>query len=106
MSPVLNRSLATASLAYLPSTSAFLVRNSNGVLNLRSSFSPQNGSRKGFYSAGLKWKLERRDNRVAVRCEAAVAEKEASESSGEKFEYQAEVGLFRLQLILGLLGYG
>lgn len=27
-----------------------------------------------------------------VRCEAAVAEKEAEEASGEKFEYQAEVG--------------
>lgn len=97
MAPVLNRSLATASLASLPSSSPFLVRNRNGVLNLRSSFLPQNGPRKGFYSAGLKWKIERRDNRVAVRCEAAVAEKEASESSGEKFEYQAEVGLFRLQ---------
>ncbi|XP_041010371.1 heat shock protein 90-5, chloroplastic [Juglans microcarpa x Juglans regia] len=91
MAPVLNRSLATASLASLPSSSPFLVRNRNGVLNLRNSFLPQNGPRKGFYSAGLKWKIERRDNRVAVRCEAAVAEKEASESSGEKFEYQAEV---------------
>lgn len=55
---------------------------------------PQNGPRKGFYCAGLKWRLERRNSLIDVRCEAAVAEKEASETSGEKYEYQAEVGLF------------
>lgn len=30
---------------------------------------------------------------MRVRCEAAVAEKESEEASGEKFEYQAEVCL-------------
>lgn len=94
MAPVLSRGLATASLASLPSSSPFLVRNSNRVLNLRSAFVPQNGHRKGFCYAGLKWKLERRNSQIDVRCEAAVAEKEASETSGEKFEYQAEVGVF------------
>lgn len=54
---------------------------------------PQNGTRNGLSRAGLKWNLERRNNQVAVRCEAAVAEKESSETAGEKFEYQAEVGL-------------
>lgn len=94
MAPVLSRGLATASLASLPSSSPFSVRNSNRVLNLRSAFVPQNGPRKGFYCAGLKWRLERRNSLIDVRCEAAVAEKEASETSGEKYEYQAEVGLF------------
>ncbi|KAE8023089.1 hypothetical protein FH972_008834 [Carpinus fangiana] len=91
MAPVLSRGLATASLASLPSSSPFSVRNSNRVLNLRSAFVPQNGPRKGFYCAGLKWRLERRNSLIDVRCEAAVAEKEASETSGEKYEYQAEV---------------
>lgn len=50
-----------------------------------------NGFRKGLSCAGLKWKLEKRNNRIGVRCDAAVAEKEAADTSGEKFEYQAEV---------------
>lgn len=54
---------------------------------------PLNGLGKSSSCSGLKWKLERRDSRIAVRCEAAVAEKEASDTSGEKFEYQAEVCL-------------
>lgn len=38
---------------------------------------------------------------MGARCEAAVAEKEAEETSdGEKFEYQAEVG-FRLFIDFG-----
>ncbi|XWS69576.1 hypothetical protein CRYUN_Cryun04dG0191100 [Craigia yunnanensis] len=70
MAPVLSRSLATPSLVSLPLT------NPN----------------KAFSCTGLRWKLEKRNNRTAVRCEAsAVAEKEAEETSGEKFEYQAEV---------------
>ncbi|XP_050277644.1 heat shock protein 90-5, chloroplastic [Quercus robur] len=94
MAPVLSRSLATASLASLPSASSFLLRNSNRVLNLTTAFVPQNGLRKRFSSSsGLKWKYERRNHRFALRCEAAaVAEKEAADdTSGEKFEYQAEV---------------
>ncbi|KAK9008531.1 hypothetical protein V6N11_075420 [Hibiscus sabdariffa] len=86
MAPVLSRSLATPSLAPLPLT------NSNKAFNLRSSFLPPNGLSKAFSCTGLRWKLEKRNNRIAVRCEAsAVAEKEAEETSGEKFEYQAEV---------------
>jgi len=48
----------------------------------------------------------RRTGRLSVRCEAAVAEKE--EASGEKFEYQAEVGFCVCQLIylFALLGRG
>uniref|UniRef100_A0A803QQQ3 Histidine kinase/HSP90-like ATPase domain-containing protein n=1 Tax=Cannabis sativa TaxID=3483 RepID=A0A803QQQ3_CANSA len=92
MAPVLSRSLATASLASFPSSSPFTVRSPNGVFNLRSAFLPQNGlRRKGLPSSALKWKLERRDNRVSVRCEASVAEKEETDTDGEKFEYQAEV---------------
>jgi heat shock protein beta len=102
MAPVLSRSLATASLASLPSSSSFpfSVRNinSNRVLNLTSAFLPQNGlrNRKGFNSStGLSWKFERRNHRFGLRCEAAaVAEKEAADTSGENFEYQAEVRLF------------
>ncbi|KAM3754914.1 hypothetical protein ACB098_03G200900 [Castanea mollissima] len=95
MAPVLSRSLATASLASLPSSSSFLLRNSNKnrVLNLTTAFVPQNDLRKRFPSSGLKWKYERRNHRFELRCEAAaVAEKEAADdTSGEKFEYQAEV---------------
>jgi hypothetical protein len=38
----------------------------------------------------LKCKHQARRGRLSVRCEAAVAEPE--EATGEKFEYQAEVG--------------
>ncbi|PON76757.1 Heat shock protein Hsp90 family [Trema orientale] len=93
MAPVLSRSLASASLASLPSSSPFTVRSPNGVFNLRSAFVPQNGLRRKALSSSshLKWKLERRNNRIGVRCEATVAEKEETDTSGEKFEYQAEV---------------
>ncbi|XP_075647323.1 uncharacterized protein LOC142618302 [Castanea sativa] len=93
MALVLSRSLTTASLASLPLSSSFLLRNSNRnrVLNLTTTFVPQNGLRKRFSSSGLKWKYERRNHRFALRCEAAaVAEKGATDTSGEKFEYQAE----------------
>lgn len=58
---------------------------------MRNTFVPLNGLRKGFSCSGLKWKLEKRGSRVGVRCEAGVAEKEAPDTPGEKFEYQAEV---------------
>lgn len=58
---------------------------------MRNTFLPLNGLRKGFSCSGLKWKLEKRGSRVGVRCEAGVAEKEAPDTPGEKFEYQAEV---------------
>ncbi|KAL4595781.1 hypothetical protein ACB092_12G116500 [Castanea dentata] len=93
MALVLSRSLTTASLASLPLSSSFLLRNSNRnrVLNLTTTFVPQNGLRKRFSSSGLKWKYERRNHQFALRCEAAaVAEKEVADTSGEKFEHQAE----------------
>ncbi|KAI4357948.1 hypothetical protein L6164_001861 [Bauhinia variegata] len=92
MAPVLSRSLATASLA-LPSSSPFIARNTQRTSIFRSTLVPQNSFRKEFSCAGLNWKLQKRNNRIAVRCEAAVAEKEASDrdAPGEKFEYQAEV---------------
>lgn len=92
MAPVLSRSLTHASLASLPSSFFVSARNNSRGLILRSAFLPQNGLRRGYSSSGLKWKLEKRNGRFVVRCDAAVAEKEAAEDSGEKFEYQAEVG--------------
>ena len=105
MAPVLSRSLATQSLASLPLT------NPNKAFNLRSAFLPRSGLNKAFSCTGLRWKLEKRNNRTAVRCEAsAVAKKEAEETSGGKFEYQAEVGFFCISwifsfVILFLLGF-
>lgn len=91
MAPVLSRSLLTASLTSLPLATPFSFKNPRGSLNLRSVFLPPNGLKKGLSCSGLNWKPEKGNNRIAVRCEAAVAEKEETESSGEKFEYQAEV---------------
>ncbi|OAY47426.1 heat shock protein 90-5, chloroplastic [Manihot esculenta] len=93
MAPVLSRSLTAASLVSLPSSTPFSRKHlGSKSFALRSPFLPQNnGLKKGFSCTGLNWKLERRNNRIAVRCEAAVAEKEAADTSGEKFEYQAEV---------------
>ncbi|KAJ9709455.1 hypothetical protein PVL29_001098 [Vitis rotundifolia] len=88
MAPVLSRSLATGPLTSFPLNN---INNNRRVLNLRNTFVPPNGLRKGFSCSGLKWKLEKRGSRVGVRCEAGVAEKEAPDTPGEKFEYQAEV---------------
>lgn len=94
MAPVLSRSLASAAVAAIPYTSSFSAKSS-GKSNrglLRSAFLPRNGLKNNFSRSGLWWKLERRQSRVVVRCEAsAVAEKEAPESAGETYEYQAEV---------------
>ncbi|WOH15400.1 hypothetical protein DCAR_0934938 [Daucus carota subsp. sativus] len=90
MAPVLSRSLVSSPIASLPSFS--VKSGANKVVSLRSAFLPQRGFKNGFSCGGLKWKLERRESGVVVRCEAAVAEKEASETSeGETHEYQAEV---------------
>ncbi|CAI9785317.1 unnamed protein product [Fraxinus pennsylvanica] len=94
MAPVLSRSLTAASVASLPYTALFSSSNcgrtNRGVLG--SAFLPGNGLKNGFLRSGLKWKLQKRESRVVVRCEAAaVAEKEAPESAGETHEYQAEV---------------
>lgn len=44
-------------------------------------------------------KERKRGGKMGARCEAAVAEKEAEETSdGEKFEYQAEVGFIYLSI--------
>ncbi|KAK6116401.1 hypothetical protein DH2020_049863 [Rehmannia glutinosa] len=95
MAPVLSRSLASASVAPIPYTApSFSLKNcgktNRGILG--SAFLPRNGLKNSFSRSGLEWKLEKKECRVVVRCEAtAVAEKESSESSGEKYEYQAEV---------------
>ncbi|CAL1360025.1 unnamed protein product [Linum trigynum] len=34
--------------------------------------------------------ISNKNNRISIRCDAAVAKKDAPEASGEKFEYQAE----------------
>jgi len=85
MAPVLSRTMATASLTSLPPYSSFSRASSPRTAFLQ----PQLGRRRSFFStAGLRW-TQRRERKLAVRCEAAVAEKE--ETTGEKFEYQAEV---------------
>ncbi|KAF7827923.1 heat shock protein 90-5, chloroplastic [Senna tora] len=92
MAPVLSRSFATASLASLPSSSPFASRTTHRSSTLRSVFLPPNGGLpKGLSSSGLQWKLQKRNNGLTVRCDAAVAEKEATDAPGEQFEYQAEV---------------
>ncbi|KAK6157749.1 hypothetical protein DH2020_011997 [Rehmannia glutinosa] len=94
MAPVVSRSLAAAGVAAIPQTASFSIKNS-GKSNrglLRSAFLPRNGLKNTFSRSGLEWKVERRESRVVVRCEAAtVAEKEAPESAEETYEYQAEV---------------
>ncbi|KAI3818349.1 hypothetical protein L1987_12154 [Smallanthus sonchifolius] len=83
-----------ASAASLPYTPLFSSKsNTQNRLSLRSAFLHQNGLKSNNFScSGLKLKVDKRGNSVVVRCEAsAVAEKEASEASGETYEYQAEV---------------
>ncbi|KAF5745335.1 hypothetical protein HS088_TW07G00919 [Tripterygium wilfordii] len=91
MAPVLSRSVTAASLVSLPSSTPFSLKHANRAFNLRSAHLPQSNLRKGFCSSGLKWKFDKRNDRFTVRCDTAVAEKEAADASGEKFEYQAEV---------------
>ncbi|XP_014520835.1 heat shock protein 90-5, chloroplastic isoform X1 [Vigna radiata var. radiata] len=85
MAPVLSRTMATPSLTSLLPSSSF-----SRASPLRTAFlPPQLARRRTFFSAaGLRW-AQRRQRKLVVRCEAAVAEKE--ETTGEKFEYQAEV---------------
>ncbi|URD74144.1 Heat shock protein [Musa troglodytarum] len=92
MAPVLIQSLGTSSTASLHPPSTLLRSSSARALRFRPSFLPRPLlSRSSFPAAGLRCKVERRERRMGPRCEAAVAEKEADEASGEKFEYQAEV---------------
>ncbi|KAH0899512.1 hypothetical protein HID58_049080 [Brassica napus] len=61
--------------------------------HLTTAFLPSCGGGGGLRTGvSRSWNLEKRCNRFAVKCDAAVAEKEtAEEGSGEKSEYQAEV---------------
>ncbi|GMH01828.1 hypothetical protein Nepgr_003667 [Nepenthes gracilis] len=93
MASILARSLAIVSLASFPSSSTAVKNSHNKVFSLKSSFLLQNygTNRIPMYGKRCSIRLERRVNRLTVRCDAAVAEKEAPETEGEKFEYQAEV---------------
>ncbi|ERN05767.1 heat shock protein 90-5, chloroplastic [Amborella trichopoda] len=104
MAPVLSRIVGTTTQTRLP-PSSFL--SSNRFCGLSSSGSSRREKelklgawlgcqsfpklRAGVPASGLRWKVKRVERRGGVRCEAAVAEKEREETSGEKFEYQAEV---------------
>ncbi|EOA25349.1 hypothetical protein CARUB_v10018672mg [Capsella rubella] len=86
MAPALSRSLYTSPLTSVPITPV----SSSRLSHLRTSFLPRGGALRTGVSC--TWNLEKRCNRFAVKCDAAVAEKETTEEgSGEKFEYQAEV---------------
>ncbi|KAL6573588.1 hypothetical protein OROHE_002047 [Orobanche hederae] len=94
MAPVLSRSLAGAAVTAIPRTPPFSVKSSckSGGGLFGSVFLPRNGLKNTFSRTGLEWKLERKESRVVVRCEAAaVAQKEAPQTDGETYEYQAEV---------------
>lgn len=92
MAPFLSRSLGTSSVSACGFPSSPLVSNPRRALSFRSSFLPRYGlPKKGFPSGGLRWKVGKSESRMVVRCDAAVADTEAEEASGEKFEYQAEV---------------
>ncbi|XP_010514162.1 PREDICTED: heat shock protein 90-5, chloroplastic-like [Camelina sativa] len=88
MAPALSRSLYTTPLTSVPITP--LSSSSSRLSHLRTSFLPRGGALRTGVSC--TWNLEKRCERFAVKCDAAVAEKETTEEgSGEKFEYQAEV---------------
>ncbi|KAG6397770.1 hypothetical protein SASPL_144231 [Salvia splendens] len=90
MAPALSRSLASAAMAVTPNMPSFSTTSNRGLL--RSAFLPKTGLKNTLLRSGLEWKVEGRRSGVVVRCDAsAIAEKEALESSGETFEYQAEV---------------
>ncbi|CAN6477434.1 unnamed protein product [Victoria cruziana] len=90
MAPVLSRSLGAPAATLAPFSSTFSSTKSRKFLNL-TSFCPPNGVLR-LGKAGLRWGVNRTGFGVKpVRCDAAVAEKEAADTSGEKFEYQAEV---------------
>ncbi|KAG5409626.1 hypothetical protein IGI04_005945 [Brassica rapa subsp. trilocularis] len=101
MAPALSRSLYTTPLTSLPLTPTRLSP-------LRTAFLPRAGSGLRT-SVSCSWNLEKRCSRFAVKCNAAVAEKEtAEEGSGEKFEYQAELDKLRFLSVTepALLGDG
>lgn len=68
--------------------------------HLRTAFPPRGG---GGLRTGVScsWNPEKRCNRLAVKCEAAVAEKETTEEgSGEKFESAITITYERLLMFL------
>uniref|UniRef100_A0A1J3HZP5 Heat shock cognate 90 kDa protein n=1 Tax=Noccaea caerulescens TaxID=107243 RepID=A0A1J3HZP5_NOCCA len=93
MALALSRSLYTTPLTSVPFTPASSLRNQTRLSHLRTAFLPRGGGGCGLRTGvSCSWNLEKRCNRFAVKCDAAVAEKETTEEgSGEKFEYQAEV---------------
>ncbi|KAL3367786.1 hypothetical protein AABB24_008911 [Solanum stoloniferum] len=93
MAPVVSRSLTSSPMASVPYSPSFVLGSgSTNRVCLKSTFLPRNNIKNGFLQSGLRWKQDKRDVGVVVRCEAsAVADKEASETSGETHEYQAEV---------------
>ncbi|KNA14006.1 hypothetical protein SOVF_111400 [Spinacia oleracea] len=79
--------MTSASLASLPSSSSFALKNThNKVLNLSTNFCPHNKLPRNCPKFSIS---KKNSNKLSVRCDAAVAEKEVA--FGEKFEYQAEV---------------
>ncbi|GFP87277.1 heat shock protein 83 [Phtheirospermum japonicum] len=92
MAPVLSRSLVSASVSPIPASFSLKNCGKTNKCFLKSAFLPRNGLKNSFSRSGLDWKLEKKDCRVVVRCDAtAVSEKEAAEAPGETHEYQAEV---------------
>lgn len=92
MAPAFTRSLYTSPLTSVPftPTTPSSPRNQPRLSHLRTAFLPRGSVPRTGVSCS--WNLEKRCNRFAVKCDAAVAEKEtAEEGYGEKFEYQAEV---------------
>ena len=89
MAPALSRSSLYTTLPLTPRTQS----------HLTTAFFPRCGGGGGLRTGvSRSWNLEKRCNRFAVKCNAAVAEKEtAEEGSGEKSEYQAEVVRFLLK---------
>ncbi|XP_078443088.1 heat shock protein 90-5, chloroplastic-like [Wolffia australiana] len=94
MAPALSRALGSSSMASLLFTSSSPLATSSSrasSLSFVGALSSRCLSRKSS-SAQLRLNKEKRDKRGVVRCDAAVAETDAAEeTSGEKYEYQAEV---------------
>lgn len=96
MAPVLSRNLVSVPVAAIPCNPSFSAKScrKGDRAPLRSAFLPGNGFKNSVSRSGLEWKMQRKQNGLVVRCEAAsVAEKEVAPESteGETYEYQAEV---------------
>ncbi|KAH9617933.1 hypothetical protein KSS87_021648, partial [Heliosperma pusillum] len=92
MAPVLSRTVISSSLTCSPSIS--LKNALNNRFNFTSTLCPLNRITTNYARFSLANKNPTKlhsNNKLTVRCDAAVAEQEAPEASGEKFQYQAEV---------------